>query len=140
MNTRAAFVFTAALLLGGCNVEWRREHPLTCRLDEQRLVRDTLYFGASMAGGGEVDETAWHQFEHDVLTPAFASGFSVLDARGAWRGSNGQTHGERSRIVVIVHADTEQIARAVRDVAARYRERFHQESVLHEYGVVCAQF
>jgi hypothetical protein len=140
MNPRATFVLTAALLLGGCNVEWRREHVLACRSDEQLMVRDTLYFGRAVPAGGEVDENAWRQFEHDVLTPAFAQGFSVLDARGRWRGNDGETRSERSRIVVIVHADSAQIARAVRDVAARYRERFHQESVLHEYNVVCAQF
>ena len=127
-------------LLGACNVQWRREHALACRSDEHLLVRDTLYFGAEIPAGGEVDDAAWQHFEHDVLAPAFAQGFSVLDARGDWRGADGETRGERSRIVVIVHADTEQLARAVRDVAARYRERFQQESVLHEHDVVCAQF
>ena len=137
------FWLTLALiapLLGACDVQLRREHVLACRPDEQPLVRDTLYFGAALPGGGEVDESAWRQFERDVLTPAFAQGFSVLDARGNWRGNDGETRGERSRIVVIVHADSEPLARAVRDVAARYRERFQQESVLHEHDVVCAQF
>ena len=129
-----------APLLDGCNVEWRREHMLACRPDERLLVRDSLYFGAALPDGGEVDATAWGQFENDALTPAFPDGYTVLPARGTWRGSNGITSGESSRIVIVVHPDTTASAAALRDVAARYRKRFHQQSVLHEHGVVCAQF
>ena len=131
---------TTALALGGCSIELLREHPLGCRSDEQRLVRDTLYFGASIPGGGEVNATAWQGFEHDVLTAAFPRGFSVIDANGHWRGADGAVAREASRIVVIVHTDDAQSAAEVRRVAQRYREMFHQESVLRERSTVCAQF
>ena len=129
-----------AALLSGCNVEWRREHVPGCRLDEQLLARDTLYFGASIPGGGEVDGDTWRQFEDDTLTPAFPGGYTIIPAHGLWRGEDGMTTAEASRIVIIVHPDTHDSAAAVRDVASRYRERFHQQSVLHEHDVVCAQF
>jgi hypothetical protein len=135
-----ALLVIAMLALCGCAADWRREHPLGCRLDEQRLVRDTLYFGASIPGGGEVDAEAWRQFEDAVLTPAFAQGYTVSAANGAWRGDDGRIVHEATRVVVFVHADTEQAAAALRNVIALYRERFHQQSVLHEYGVVCARF
>jgi len=128
------------IVLGGCHVELLREHPLGCRSDEQALVRDTLYFGASIPAGGEVDAAAWQRFEHDVLTPAFPQGYSVLDAHGAWRGADGVTTHEASRIVVLTHPDDAAAAASVRRVAQRYREMFHQESVLRERGAVCAQF
>ena len=127
-------------LLGACNVEWRREHVLACRPDERRLVRDTLYFGAALPDGGEVDATAWRQFEDEALTPAFPDGYSVVPAHGTWRDSAGAATNESSRIVIVVHADTAGSAAALREIAARYRERFHQQSVLHEHGVVCARF
>ena len=127
-------------LLGGCNIEWRREHVLTCRSDERLLVRDTLYFGAALPGGGEVDAAAWQQFENNALTPAFPDGYSVVPAHGTWRGSDNATTSESSRIVIVVHPDTAASATALRDIAARYRERFQQQSVLHEHGVVCARF
>ena len=129
-----------AALLSGCTVEWRREHATSCRGDEQPLIRDTLYFGASIPGGGEVDGDTWIQFENDTLTPAFPNGYTIVPAHGLWRGEDGTTTTEASRIVIIVHADTHSSAAAVRDVASRYRERFHQQSVLHEHSVVCAQF
>jgi hypothetical protein len=130
----------AAPLLSGCQLEWRREHILACRTDEQLLVRDTLYFGAAIPGGGEVDANAWRQFEDDTLAPAFPKGYTLIDANGVWRGDDSKATREASRVVVIVHADTPKSAATLRDVAARYRDRFHQESVLHEHGVVCARF
>ena len=130
----------AAALLSGCQLESRREHILACRSDEQLLARDTLYMGASIPGGGEVDVGAWRQFENDTLAPAFPQGYTVIDANGVWRGDDGKVTRETSRVVVIVHVDTPEWAARLRDVTARYRERFQQESVLHEHGVVCARF
>jgi hypothetical protein len=137
---RAAVSLALAAMLGGCSFELLREHPLGCRSDEQRLVRDTLYFGASIPGGGSVDAGAWQVFEHDVLTPAFPQGYSMIDAHGNWRGADGATASEGSHIVIIVHADDAQSATDVRKIAQRYREMFRQESVLRERSTVCAQF
>lgn len=130
----------AAALLAGCHAEWVREHPLGCRLDEQLLVRDTLYLGRSIPGGGEVDAEAWRQFEADVLLGAFPRGYTVLDATGRWRGADGALVGEASRVVIIVHADDSASEATVRDVVARYRSTFRQESVLRERGAACASF
>jgi len=127
-------------LLAGCHAEWVREHPLGCRLDEQLLVRDTLYFGRSIPGGGEVGADAWRHFETDVLLPAFPRGYTVLDATGRWRGADGAMIGEATRVVVVVHADDSASESTVRDVVTRYRRAFRQESVLRERGAACASF
>ena len=141
MNRLATLLLAGATFaLCSCTVEWRREHRLDCRLDEQRLVRDTLYFGASLPGGGEIDDRAWQQFENDTLTPAFAQGYTVTAANGVWRGDDGRVTHEATRVAVVVHADTAEWAAKLRHVVASYRDRFHQQSVLHEYGVVCARF
>lgn len=126
--------------LGGCTADWVREHPLGCRADEQALARDTLYFGRAIPGGGEVDAAAWDRFETAVLLPAFAQGYSVLDGRGHWRDADGRPLAEATRIVVVVHADDAANAAALRDVVARYRTLFHQQSVLRERTNVCAAF
>jgi Protein of unknown function (DUF3574) len=140
MLVRAATLIALATMAGGCSIELLREHPLGCRSDEQSLVRDTLYFGASIAGGGDVDAAAWHGFERDVLTPAFPQGLSVIDAHGTWRGAGGASISETSRIVIIVHADDAQTAAELRKITQRYRDMFRQESVLRERSTVCAQF
>ena len=101
-------------------------------------VSDRLFFGRAIPGGGEVDDAAWRAFETATLLPAFPQGYTVLDANGRWRGDDGVTIGEASRVVVIVHADDSTRDAAVRDVTARYRTQFRQESVLRERSAVCA--
>ncbi|MEO6687679.1 MAG: DUF3574 domain-containing protein [Dokdonella sp.] len=143
MSTRpAAFVCAAglALTLAGCKLDWVREHPLGCRLDEQLATRDTLYFGRSIPGGGDVDEAAWQRFENEILLPAFPRGYTMLDAHGRWRGMDGVSIGEASRIVILVHGDDAASDAAMRNVIARYRSMFKQESVLRERAAVCASF
>jgi len=136
----AAGALLAALALGGCRLDLVREHPLGCRAGEEALARDTLYFGRTLPDGGDVDDAAWRRFEDDVLAPAFPRGYSVLQASGRWRGADGRALAERSRIVIVVHADDAAAATAVRDIAARYRALFRQESVLRERSAVCATF
>lgn len=152
MNARAGglllAVATAMLAgaLGGCasgangKLDWQRMHHLGCRLDEQPMVRDMLYFGLTIPGGGQVSGAAWQAFEQEVLAAAFPRGYSVLEADGHWRGSGDVMRAEPSRIVSIVHADDSASAARVREVAANYRERFHQESVLRTRDTVCAAF
>ncbi len=143
MNLRALarLALAGALAaLAGCHVDWVRDHPLGCRSDEQSLLRDTLYFGRAIPGGGEVDETAWQRFDAEVLAPAFPRGYTTLDARGHWLGDEGAPVSEASRLVVIVHARDAASEVALHTVVAAYRERFHQEAVLRERSAVCAAF
>jgi hypothetical protein len=136
----AALLCVAGLALSGCKLDWVREHPLGCRLDEQLALRDTLYFGRSMPGGGEVDADAWKRFESETLAPAVPRGYTVVDAAGHWRGADGTVVSESSRVVIVVHGDDAASESALRDVVARYRSMFHQESVLRERANVCATF
>lgn len=126
--------------LAGCQADWVREHPLGCRSDEQSLLRDTLYFGRAIPGGGEVDEAAWQRFDREVLARAFPRGYTTLDARGHWRGDDGAPVSEASRVVIVVHDGGSASEAALHGVVDAYRERFHQESVLRERAAVCVAF
>jgi hypothetical protein len=130
----------ALAALAGCHAQWVRDHPLGCGSDEQSLLRDTLYFGRAIPGGGEVDETAWQRFDADVLARAFPRGYTTLDARGHWLGRDGAPVSEASRVVVVVHAGDAASEAALRSVVDAYRGRFHQESVLRERSAVCVAF
>lgn len=107
-------------------------------MDEQTQIRDTLYFGLSIPGGGSVSEADWKRFETDVLSRSFPNGFTVLEAHGTWRGADSATVSEPSRVVAIVHADDAASDAAVRGIVQTYRSTFHQEAVLRERGAVCA--
>jgi len=140
MRASRALTIGLALILCGCKIDWVREHPLGCRADEQALVRDTLYFGLAIPGGGAVTPAQWTQFETDVLLTAFPRGFSVLDAHGPWRSADGRNEVEASRLVVILHADDLATAASLRDVIARYKTMYRQEAVIRERAAVCVAF
>ncbi|HEU4663012.1 MAG TPA: DUF3574 domain-containing protein [Dokdonella sp.] len=137
----ARLALTGALAaLAGCHVEWVRDHPLGCRSDEQSLLRDALYFGRAIPGGGEVDEVAWQRFDAEVLAHAFPRGYTTLDARGHWLGADGAPVSEASRVVVVVHERDAASEAALRTVVDAYRARFRQEAVLRERTTACVAF
>ncbi|HZP65799.1 MAG TPA: DUF3574 domain-containing protein [Rudaea sp.] len=137
---RAAAAWLALVIaLGGC-ANLRVEHALGCRRDEQPMIRDTLYFGRSIPGGGEVSDADWQRFERDAIVPAFPQGFTVLDAHGSWRDAKGTIASEANRVVVIIHGDDAKSDAAVRQLLRSYRQIFTQESVLRERSKTCATF
>ena len=127
----------SAATLTGCNVEWMRKHELYCRMDEKLELRDTLYFGLSIPGGTNIADADWKQFSDDVIGRAFPNGFTILDAHGTWRGADGATVSEPSRVVTIVHPDDGASDAAIRAIVQRYRTTFRQEAVLRERTSVC---
>ena len=140
LSRDALLAAALAAALQGCAVEWTREHRLYCRMDETLGIRETLYFGRSIPGGGVVGDADWQRFENDVIAHAFPNGFTVLDARGSWRGADGAMISEPSRIVAIVRADDAASDAAIGEIVRRYRADFHQEAVLRERTAACASF
>jgi len=126
-----------ACTLCGCNVEWTRKHELYCRMDERLEIRDTLYFGLSIPGGGSVADADWKAFADEAIGHAFPNGFTVTDAHGTWRGADGASVSEPSRVVTIVHPDDGTTDAAIRATLQRYRTAFRKEAVLRERTSVC---
>ena len=130
--------FAIACTLSGCgNVEWMQKHELYCRMDEKLEIRDTLYFGLSIPGGGSVGNADWTAFADDAIGRAFPHGFTVPDAHGTWRGADGAAVSEPSRVVTIVHPDDGTSDAAIRAIVQRYRTTFRQDAVLRERTSVC---
>ena len=61
----------------------------------------------------------------------------MWDAEGQWRSPAGALDHERSKVLLLVHADTPAAHQAVLAVIANYRKAFDQESVLWETARVC---
>ena len=87
-----------------------------------------------------VDDTEWETFLEDTVTPRSPDGLTVLDARGQWRGSEGLTHKERSRILVILAPPDDDSVRFIDEIADEYKRRFSQESVLQAVTDACVSF
>lgn len=72
----------------------------------------------------------------DEVTTRFPEGLTVWDAHGQWKGPGGETAQERSKVLLIVHADSDKARGSAQDVITRYRKAFDQQSVLWETAQV----
>lgn len=107
-----------------------------CGASSASQVRTTLYFGTNRPKGS-VSELEWQVFLRDDVTGRFPEGLTVWDAQGQWRMPDGTVDQERSKVLLLVHADTAAARDAVQAVIARYRTAFEQQSVLWETARVC---
>lgn len=107
-----------------------------CGVTSVPQVRTTLYFGLARPKGA-VSELEWQIFLRDEVTPLFPSGLTVWDADGQWRAAAGTIDHERSKVLLLVHADSVQARESVQTVITNYRRKFEQESVLWESSRVC---
>jgi uncharacterized protein DUF3574 len=112
----------------------------SCALGDTALVRDVVYFGRNRPGGGSVSDADWKSFLDEIVTPRFPAGLTVIEATGQWQGRSGVVEQERSEVVMLLHAGDEAGRQAVAEIAANYKRRFDQESVLRERMPTCARF
>jgi hypothetical protein len=89
-----------------------------------------------------VTEAEWARFMAEIVTPAFPDGLTVLDGMGQWRNAAGQISREDSKALLLVLPAQDQAAASARlaPVAAAWKARFAQESVLTVFRAGCAGF
>lgn len=136
MRWSLLFLLTLAAATASAQVTPEGSH---CASTGAALMRTTLYFGLTRAGG-RISERQWRGFLRDEVTPRFPAGFTVWEADGQWRSTNGKILRERSKVLLIVHGNSAEVRAALSALIGVYRARYDQESVLWEDAVVCAAF
>jgi hypothetical protein len=144
MNARKvaglAATFALGLAAGGgiTTVVAQRSAPaaIECGTATAAQVRTTLYFGSARPKGS-VSELEWQLFLRDEVTARFPDGLTVWDAEGQWRAPQGTIEHERTKVLLLVHPDTDAARQSVLSVIERYRKVFDQQSVLWETSRVC---
>lgn len=121
-------VLVLTLALGACAPTVRASPPTAPAAAE--WVADRLYFGRDIPGGGTVSDSAWAAFLAEVATPRFPAGLTVLRGEGQWRGETGAVVREPSFILEIYHGGGPEVDAALGEIAAEYKRRFRQESVM----------
>jgi hypothetical protein len=111
-----------------------------CAAGQETMVRDALFFGQSIPGGGMVADSAWDAFLAQQVTPAFPSGFTILPASGQWREETGTIAKEPTRILILVHLPSAGTDSTLRGIKADYMQRFRQEAVMWERTAACISF
>jgi uncharacterized protein DUF3574 len=123
------------LLLGGC-----ASLPQACLPPARPMISAELFFGRGV-GGRTVSEQEFAAFLATEVTPRFADGLTVVDARGQWRNRDrGAILHESSKLVKIIFADDGGKRAAIDAIAASYKLKFHQQSVLILLQGTCATF
>ncbi len=98
---------------------------------QPKWARHELYFGRSSDNGKEIiSNEDWDAFLEENIVPAFPDGFTIIDAKGYWKG-DGKTYQEPSTILMVVAINDIKTDNKVKDIASAYAKRFDQGSVLH---------
>ena len=119
----------------------RAPHKLipACLAPSVQQLRTILYFGLARPAG-TVSEAEWEAFVRDEVTPRFPEGLTAWEVDGQWRRADGKIIRERSKVLLLVHADTPTARARIEALIARYKGSFEQESVLWETIPVCVMF
>lgn len=138
------FLILAAVGLAAC----APSHPTVsaapsspgCVVEQASMVRDALFFGQSIPGDGMIADSAWEAFLVDRVTPAFPTGFTIIEASGQWREATGHVAKEPTRILLVVHPPSAGIDSTLTAIKAEYLKRFAQEAVMWERTGACISF
>jgi hypothetical protein len=96
-------------------------------------IQTNLYFGLTDEDGTTISEEAWRTFVFEEVTPRFPDGLTVIDAYGQSNppASVAAMEGRYTKILILVHPDTDAAAKAVAEVKAAFMIRFERDSVFH---------
>ena len=119
---RLRVVLLVALFLAGC-----AGNTPPCR----EMLRAELFFGRNAGGALRVSDAEWRDFAAETLSARFP-GFTVLDATGFW-----QREEEPSKLVLVLAENSPATRAGLVAVAAEYKRRFAQESVLSAVAPTC---
>lgn len=143
---RAAMLIAAILLVAGCAHQPRlapaaTTSASTCASGDTAMRRSVLYFGAAIPNSSDtVDAAEWQAFLDREVTPRFPDGLTWFEARGQWRGHDGQVIGEASRVLILLHGDDAAATASVEAVRSAYTQTFAQEAVMVEREPSCVAF
>lgn len=76
-------------------------------------------------------DSRWENYINEAVTPRFPEGLTLLEGTGQWRVKEGQTpRRNRTRILILIHKDTEENSRKVDEIRTLWKEISGQQSVL----------
>ena len=112
-----------------------------CPDNTDRWIEYQLFMGRGGPDDEVVDDAEWDEFLAEMVTLRFPDGFTVLDGRGQWRGSDGEVQREGSIVLMILAPSDDDAAEDLIDeVSAEYKRQFDQESVLKTVNKTCVAF
>jgi NAD(P)H-hydrate repair Nnr-like enzyme with NAD(P)H-hydrate dehydratase domain len=99
-----------------------------------------IVFGRDIGERLGVSDDDWQSFLDREVATRFPNGFTVVDANGQWRGGEGQTVREPSKVLLIVLTGAPHETERLAGLARAYKRQFRQDSVLLVEQSACATF
>lgn len=100
-----------------------------------------IYFGRNIGDRIGVSNAAFADFTASEITPRFPQGLTIVDARGQWRDDErGRIVREPSKLVLVTFTDSAETRAHLVAIAAAYKQKFRQQSVLTAVRATCATF
>jgi hypothetical protein len=138
--TRDLLRLPVVLFLAFARPDGAVAQSIECRTGKPQQVAE-LMFGRKIGDRVGVSQAAWARFVDREITPRFPDGLTVIDATGQWRdhGRNRLVR-EPSKLVQIVLSGAEGDQQRLNEIAAAYKTRFRQQSVLIIVRPACVAF
>ncbi len=137
---RASAMLAAGLLMAAPAAAAARPR-LSCHAPQHARMVAELLFGRHIGRHIGVSENAWARFLARQITPRFPDGLTVTDAVGQWQNRvSGSVVREPSKRVEIVLPGRRDDQARLAAIAAAYKRRFHQQSVLVIVRSACVAF
>lgn len=128
------------LLLAACAAP--SASPPTCPAGTAPAAVAELAFGRNAGATLRVTDADWSAFLAEEATPRFPEGLTSLDGQGQWRDAQGLILREPAKILWLVlrRVTLEDAQARTEALAAAYRTRFSQQSVLSVLHGSCTSF
>lgn len=97
-------------------------------------------FGRNIGEKPGVSDDDWQAFVDREVATRFPNGFTILDARGQWRNTEGETVHEPSKILLIALTGDPHEDERLAGLARAYKHQFRQQSVLLMEQGACVTF
>lgn len=105
------------------------EAPAANEIRTNVFVQDELYFGRNRPRG-EVSDQDFLIFLRTIVTPRFPDGLTVVNGNGQFRNSKGTIIREKTKLLILIHSNSQEDRREIQEIIDEYKRRFQQESVL----------
>jgi len=97
---------------------------------DSTVIKTELFFGLCRPEGSIVSESEWERFVDEYITPRFREGLTIVGANGQWMMRTGEVVKEKTKIVILLHADNEAVNASIEYIRDMYKKLFQQESVV----------
>lgn len=125
-------LMAALIAAGSCLAPVQAQPAHVCAKGTKPRAVAEMIFGRNIGEiEGAVGEDEWARFVDEVVTPKFPDGLTVIDAYGQWwNPPAGRIEREPAKMLLIVLVDEKAQAPKLGEVAAAYKRRFSQQSVV----------